>query len=494
MMMFPSSSSSWILSACLLLLLAKESLAQTTTTTTTATTTMTWEPRASYDSSADASLGRHHPIVFANETHAFLLGGSLLQNDAANDFYMYDEANDTWSSLDAISPFPGTPRSYGYGVVLSQTNHPKAYIGFGSSVAGERLSDLWEFDMSSLVWKPLASCPGLGRRHPSMVPVYTSGGKWELHVGLGDGLLPQGQVFSNFNDYWSYDITSDVWTQLPDFPSSQRHHPFFFGMADQSYVGLGHSDGTNPYIERDFYSYSTTLQAWTRQPDLEAYSVPLEETDATPVLTTTEARVAGTEFSMEFPLVGQDAANSELMGAIGFVLSGDGDDHNAMPEGEFLAFYPPNSPLTIPSTTTSISRQQQSSNPSAAAWWRQLPSHPGPSRWAPGSFVMRGTARVYFTSGYDRLNQILHSDVWTIDLSPLFQKQTTTATSTTTTATTTAITNTTTSVVNSSTTEEEDTFTAVDYQSSSAVSTTGPVIMTSLLFAGISMGLVMFGV
>merc|ERR1712232_1370944 len=55
--------------------------------------------------------------------------------------------------------------------------------------------------------------------------------------------------------------------------------------------------------------------------------------------------------------------------------------------------------------------------------WRQLPPHPGGSRWAPGSFVMRGTARAYFTSGYDRNTEVLHSDVWMIDLSPLFQTE-----------------------------------------------------------------------
>ncbi len=53
--------------------------------------------------------------------------------------------------------------------------------------------------------------------------------------------------------------------------------------------------------------------------------------------------------------------------------------------------------------------------------WRALPSHPGASRWAPGSFAMRGTARAYFTGGYDRTTGVLRSDVWGMDLSPLFR-------------------------------------------------------------------------
>jgi hypothetical protein len=64
-------------------------------------------------------------------------------------------------------------------------------------------------------------------------------------------------------------------------------------------------------------------------------------------------------------------------------MSGDGDDHRKMNTGQLHAFYP-----------------------NTAKKWRTLPSHPGVSRWAPGSFVMRGSARarvkgILHTSGYE---------------------------------------------------------------------------------------------
>ena len=415
-----------------------------------ASISLEWEPRSSYASSTTtASVGRHHPITFANETHAFLLGGTTPDSSAANDFYLYQESTDQWTDLtNTPSAFPGTARSFGYGVVLNSAQHPKAYLGFGASPTGERLRDLWEFDMTTHTWKQLASCPGLGRRHPSMVPVYvhddTTGSsiKWHIHVGLGDGYIgDNNDQFSNFNDYWSYDIDSDAWTPLPDFPASRRHHPFFFGIGGVSYTGLGHSDGQDPYIERDFYSFRETASSllegggWGREPDFASYDV---DSTTERFLQTEEARVAGTQFSIDLPLRGSTSDSIEsLVGSLGFVLSGDGDNHDFMSEGEFHAFYPANSfalPVdTIVSTTTSgissgisvataataVTVSQDDRN---AAWWRRLPSHPGPSRWAPGSFVMRGTARVYFTSGYDRSSGTLHSDVWRIDLSPLFRK------------------------------------------------------------------------
>ena len=58
--------------------------------------TLTWIPRSSYDATPDESLGRHHPITFANETHGFVLGGSTFAVGAVPDLHVYDEASDVW--------------------------------------------------------------------------------------------------------------------------------------------------------------------------------------------------------------------------------------------------------------------------------------------------------------------------------------------------------------------------------------------------------------
>ena len=325
-----------------------------------------------------ADLGRHHPITIANETHAFLLTGTTQTQTFTADMYMYDEAANTWTPL-VDNPFPGTARSFGYGVVLPVASNSKAYIGFGAAPNNELLADFWEFDMGTHEWKRLADFPGPGRRHPAMNVVRVND-RWEIHVGLGDGLE------GNFNDWWLYNVASDTWSQTVDFPGSQRHHPFYFGLGSDNYAGLGHSDGFSPYIERDWYRFESSSGQWQREVDFESYS-----DSSSRVAVTTEARVAGTQFSIQL-------ANRSL----GFVLSGDGDDHSTMETGEFHAFDP---------TTGS---------------WFQLPPHPGPSRWAPGSFVMRGTARAYFTCGYDRSTRTLFDDMWKIDLTPLFESSDTT--------------------------------------------------------------------
>jgi hypothetical protein len=402
------------------------------TTSSAATVSLEWVARSSLNDGLTADgldRGRHHPITFANETHAFLLGGWSYTAVAAGDFFMYDPAEGVWTELDVSNLTVGInyppARSFAYGVVLNEINHPKAYLGFGMDENGVPLNDWWEFDMSTLTFRPLAPCPGVGRKHPSMVPVYVNG-RWSIHVGLGDSFDDAGE-FINLGDYWRYDINTDAWEALPDFPASKRHHPYYFGMNGVSYVGLGHS-GDDPSIERDFYSYHTTTGTWRREPDFASYvesppAIPAAggATVATSLAATSEARVAGTQFSIEFPLVGTTTLpfNNATTRALGFVLSGDGDDHLSMETGEFHAFYP----------ASGSSSTDGSSTTTSAAWWRQLTPHPGRSRWAPGLFVLRGTTTAYFCCGYDRVTTILHADLWSIDLSALFKTDLTTTTS-----------------------------------------------------------------
>ena len=334
--------------------------------------------------------GRHHPITFANETHAFLLTGTTSASIATREVFLYTEADDTWTQLPDV---PGPARSFGYGVVLTDDGSSDAFCGLGLNDEGQYLSDWWKFDMQTLAWEQLASLPSFGRRHPAVVPVQLASGDWKIHVGLGDGAP------GNLNDWWIYDVASDSWTEGPEFPSTPRHHPFYFGLGEFSYAGLGHSDAADvfqllsgvPQIERDWYRFDDSTQEWERQADFTSYSVLSSRKEEV----SSEARVAGTQFSIEGPLLSPPSDVS-----LGFVLSGDGDDHRTMQTGEFHAFHP-----------------ATNDEPS---FWQELPPHPGTSRWAPGSFVMRGTTRAYFTSGLDRTTGDYYSDLWMIDVGELF--------------------------------------------------------------------------
>jgi N-acetylneuraminic acid mutarotase len=270
--------------------------------------------------------GRHHPITFSNDNYGFVVSGSYL-----NDVFKYDKSSDTWSQL---QDFPGSGRGYSYGVSIGN----KAYLGFGSTDNGTFPIDWWEYDMNNDSWLQLSSFIGSGRNHPAMIVVNN-----KIYVGCGSN------DNGNLGDWWEYDVNLDSWSQKSDVIGNNRHHPFYFGVGNYAYVGFGHGSvtgpGSNPsansYIYNDFYRYDPSNDSW-----LQLSNFP------------SEARVAGTQFTY----------NDK-----GYILSGDGDDHNPLNNGEFWEYDPINDV------------------------WNQLASHPGDAIWAPGNFVIG--CDVYFLLG-----------------------------------------------------------------------------------------------
>jgi len=294
----------------------------------------TWEGKAELPNNE----GRHHPVTFGIGDFGYATTGTSATSQVTKDLYKYDPATDSWTQL---NDFAGEARSFAIGAPYNG----KAYMGFGLSLT-TFLNDLWEFDPATETWTQLASCPCAGRRHPALIIRDD-----RIFVGLGDGAA------GNLNDWWSYDMNTDSWTQQPSLPGPVRHHPFMFTAGDHVYAGMGHG-GNNIY--KDWYEFDITTDTWTQMQDFPG-----------------EARVAGTQFDM---------------GGYGFVLSGDGDDHSFMGEGEMWKYDPFNDD------------------------WEQLPSHPGISRWAPGSFTINNT--VYFIGGQNRISQFINGDMWSFDIAP----------------------------------------------------------------------------
>jgi len=259
----------------------------------------------------------HHSFAFSFDDMGYIVSGNS-DSGVRDNFYQYNPATDSWTEL---APFPGGARGYAIGDIWNG----KAYFGFGDD-GTSRLNDLWVFDPSNMSWTELASCPCAERAHPAMI---AHNGK--VFVGLGSSSS------GNMNDWWEYDIALNTWSQKDDLPSLSRHHPYQFGIDDYVYTGFGHGNS----IFNDWFRYDIAGETWTQVATLPA-----------------EGRVAGTQFSYN---------------GLGYVLSGDGDNHRSMNTGEFWAY--------DPVTDT----------------WNELPPHPERSRWAPASFVING--EVYIING-----------------------------------------------------------------------------------------------
>jgi len=266
----------------------------------------------------------HHSIGFSLNGIGYSVTGDI-QSSPSDQFYSYDPVSDLWTKLD---DFPGSRRSFSIG----DTWNGKAYIGFGADQNSNYLNDLWEFDPDTNTWTELASCPCSGRTHPAFIA-----NQDKIFVGMG------GSNNGNLNDWWEYDMATNIWSQKPDFPDLPRHHPYQFSIGDYIYAGLGHGNSINGNLNifDEWYRYDPQTEVWDQMANIPA-----------------EGRVAGTQFSYS---------------DMGYVLSGDGDNHNFMPTGEFWEYDP-------------ILDQ-----------WNAKPAHPGTSRWAPTSFVIDDY--VYFMTG-----------------------------------------------------------------------------------------------
>jgi len=283
---------------------------------------------------------RHHPVTFSLNGYGYVATGVDGFNNFYNDFHRYDPVADEWEKLD---DFPGFSRGFAYG----DTANGKAYLGFGAAQSGTALSDLWEYDPETEAWTQLTPCPGEGRYHPAFVAEGNN-----IVVGMGNN------NDGDFNDFWMYDIAADTWEQMPDVPGPERHHPFYFGIDGTVYAGLGHG---GPVIYRDWYSWKLGESTeWTVHK-----------------LFPGEARVAGTQFAYK---------------GKGYVLSGQGSDHQNLDTGEFWEY-----------------------EPSDDSWTRMPEDHPGSGRWAPGSFLLND--RIYIYGGRantpgNPLDRFVTSDMW----------------------------------------------------------------------------------
>ena len=291
----------------------------------------------SWQQVASVPIGKHHPVTFAIEGKGYAITGSNSSNTPTDDVFQYDPTTNQWTQL---SDFPGTDR----GFAIGQAYNGKGYIGFGLS-SFNYLNDIWEYDPATNSWSELTTCSCTGRRHPAFIIRDD-----KIYVGLGDDFL------GDLDDWHIYDMNTDTWTQADDIPGPGRHHPFMFPAGDHIYAGMGHS---GPTIYDDWYMFNTDTDEWVEMEDFPG-----------------ESRVAGTQFGHQ---------------GKGYVLSGDGSNHDFMETGEFWEYNP----------------QTDS--------WTELTPHPGVSRWAPGSFVIDGA--VYFLAGENRVTEEVMNDMWVYQLS-----------------------------------------------------------------------------
>ena len=152
-----------------------------------------------------------------------------------------------------IPSFGGSARSRAVSFVIGN----KGYIGTGlTNETVQRVKDFWSYDATTKIWSQVAPFEGSGRN--DAVAFVVSG---KAYVGLGfDGVTTVDGGYKK--DFYQYDPTANKWTKKADFAGGTRQYATAFVTADKGYVGLGWN-GSGYY--QDFYEYNAQTDKWTER-------------------------------------------------------------------------------------------------------------------------------------------------------------------------------------------------------------------------------------
>ena len=71
---------------------------------------------------------------------------------------------------------------------------------------------------------------------------------------------------NDLKDFWSYDPSSDSWSELNGFGGDKRRGATSFTIGNKVYMGTGTSNGQN---RTDFWEFNLEFETWSRLKDLD---------------------------------------------------------------------------------------------------------------------------------------------------------------------------------------------------------------------------------
>ncbi|MEI6815060.1 MAG: kelch repeat-containing protein [Bacteroidota bacterium] len=163
-----------------------------------------------------------------------------------SDFWEYDTATNAWTQK---ADFAGVARYSTAQFVIGT----KAYVGMGWDHSNY-FNDFWEYDQTTNIWTQRASLTIINRTSPIG---FSIGNKGYIGLGLSD-------YYGMMNDFWEYDPTTDVWTQRANFGGTGRAAAISFVIDSIAYVGSGTDGYPNINVVSDFWKYDVTTNAWTQ--------------------------------------------------------------------------------------------------------------------------------------------------------------------------------------------------------------------------------------
>ena len=202
-----------------------------------------WTQKASFEGGV-----RYNAVGFSIGDKGYMGTGTVGAGFGNNDFWEFDSQTNTWRQ---IADFEGGDRSNAVGFSIED----KGYVGTGFDSELGLVNDLWEYSPQTNQWVKKADLPAEGRFNAVGITISNRG-----YIGTGqaddDGLL---------NDWWEYNPQTNQWVKKADFKGANRQSAMGFEIAGEGFVGTGNEGFLIEQEFYDFWSYNPTSDSWTQR-------------------------------------------------------------------------------------------------------------------------------------------------------------------------------------------------------------------------------------
>lgn len=210
-----------------------------------------WEYNTSNDTWTQKSnfmgSGRRAACAFSIGAYGYV-GTGWTGSISYFDFYRYDPSADTWKQ---VATYPGGGGRNSYGV----SANGKGYVGGGAyNIFSPYNDDFYEYNPSTDKWTQKANLP-FGDRTGGIA--FSLGNK--VYLGLGHNNIV------DYNDLWEYNPQTNTWKQVASLPGPGRLQARVFLYKGKAIVGGGYrlGGGGNSTLS-DYYSYNPSTNSWTQ--------------------------------------------------------------------------------------------------------------------------------------------------------------------------------------------------------------------------------------
>jgi len=205
------------------------------------------------NSSTSPSVRAGHTAIYLSSSNSMLVFGGYTGGGWLNELWSYNISSNSWTQLNS-STSPSV-RSENTAIYLSSSN---SMLVFGGYTGASWVNDLWSYNISSNTWVQLNPPNPLPSARAGHTAVYVSSSNSMLVFGGYNGA-------SWLNDLWSYNISSNTWSQLnpPNpLPPGRFGHVAIYDSSNSMFIFGG--DGNYNYFN-DLWEYSSPPQVTTAQ-------------------------------------------------------------------------------------------------------------------------------------------------------------------------------------------------------------------------------------